>query len=106
MFRQLPHQRKLTPHEQEEAKRLLELKANKKMVKDNLVQSTGKAILLKDLSNLMTKVKSSRSRNDLEATVKKLTDKFGEYSYRCLFPFHDPNRCVCDLINLLVYLNL
>ena len=91
MFRQLPHQRKLTPHEQEEAKRLLELKANKKMVKDNLVQSTGKAILLKDLSNLMTKAKSSRSRNDLEATVKKLTDKFGEYSYRCLFPFHDPN---------------
>ena len=48
------------------------------MVKDHLAKSTGKAIILKDLSNLMTKAKS---RNDLEATVKKLTDKYGEYIY-------------------------
>ena len=51
------------------------------MVKDSLANSTGKAILLKDLSNLMTKAKSSKSRNDLEATVKKLTDKYGELKY-------------------------
>lgn len=73
----MPQQRKLTPHEQEEAKRLLQLKANKKMVKDNLALSTGKALLLKDLSNIMTKAKSGSSRNDLEAAVKQLTDKHG-----------------------------
>lgn len=60
------------------SKKKLELKANKKMVKDELVKSTGKALVLKDLSNLMTKSKSSNSRNDLEATVKNLTDKYGE----------------------------
>jgi len=53
------------------------LKANKKMVKDDLAKSTGKAIVLKDLSNLMTKAKSSNSRNDLEATVRKLIDTHG-----------------------------
>lgn len=73
----MPQQRKLTPHEQEEAKRLLELKANKKMVKDSLSQSTGKALLLKDLSNIMTKAKSGRSRNDLEAAVQQLMNKHG-----------------------------
>ena len=74
----MPQQRKLTPHEQEQAKHLLELKANKKMVKDKLAKSTGKALVLKDLTNLMTKAKSSQSRNDLEETVKKLMDKYGE----------------------------
>ena len=74
----MPQQRKLTPHEQEEAKRLLQLKANKKMVKDSLSQSTGKALLLKDLSNIMTKAKSGKSRNDLEAAIKQLTDKHGK----------------------------
>jgi len=47
------------------------------MVKDDLAKSTGKAIVLKDLSNLMTKAKSSNSRNDLEATVRKLIDTHG-----------------------------
>ena len=77
LFKQLPQQRKLTPHEQEHAKYLLEMKANKKMVKNDLVESTGKSIVLKDLSNLMTKARCNNTRNDLEATVKKLTDKFG-----------------------------
>lgn len=78
LFKQLPQQRKLTPHEQERAKYLLELKANKKMVQNDLVKSTGKSIILKDLSNLMTKARSNNSRNDLEKTVQKLFDKFGE----------------------------
>ncbi len=77
LFKQLPQQRKLTPHEQEHAKYLLEMKANKKMVKNDLVKSTEKSIVLKDLSNLMTKARCNNTRNDLEATVKKLTDKFG-----------------------------
>ena len=53
LFRQLPQQRKLTNEEKEKAKQLLQLKANKKMVKDDLQSSTGKVVLLKDLSKQM-----------------------------------------------------
>ena len=70
LFRRLPQQRKLTNEEKEKARRLLQLKANKKMVKDDLQSSTGKAALLKDLSNLMTKTKSDSTRNNLEVAVK------------------------------------
>lgn len=57
LFRQLPQQRKLTMEETKKAKNLLQLKANKKMVKDDLQSSTGKIVLLKDLSNLMSTAK-------------------------------------------------
>lgn len=38
---------------------------------------TGKAILLKDLSNICARYKSGKSRNDLDATVKKLQNNYG-----------------------------
>ena len=81
LFRQLPQQRKLTNVEKEKAKQLLQLKANKKMVKDDLQSSTGKVVLLKDLSNLITKAKSESTRNNLEVAVKQLTEKHGKYAY-------------------------
>ena len=81
LFRQLPQQRKLTNEEKEKAKRLLQLKANKKMVKDDLQSSTWKVVLLKDLSNLMMKTKSESTRNNLEVAVKELTEKHGKYAY-------------------------
>ena len=81
LFRQLPQQRKLTNVEKEKAKQLLQLKANKKMVKDDLQSSTGKVVLLKDLSNLITKTKSESTRNNLEVAVKQLTEKHGKYAY-------------------------
>lgn len=55
------------------------------MVKDNLAISTGKAILLKDLSNIMTKAKSGNTRNDLEAAVRQLCDKHCKYTLLSLF---------------------
>ena len=41
LFRQLPQQRKLSPEEAEKAEKLLSLKANKKMIQDNLAEKTG-----------------------------------------------------------------
>ena len=74
LFRQLPQQRRLTNEKKDKAKRLLQLKAYKKMVKDDLQSSTGKVVLLKDLSNcnLMTKTKSESTRNNLEVAVKAI----------------------------------
>ena len=59
--------------EQNEAKKLLSLKANKKMIKDRLSKMSGKVVILKDLSNIATFMKSGKTRNDLEAAVRQLT---------------------------------
>uniref|UniRef100_A0A1X7TS70 Uncharacterized protein n=1 Tax=Amphimedon queenslandica TaxID=400682 RepID=A0A1X7TS70_AMPQE len=76
LFKQLPTQRKLSAQEQASARHLLSLKANKKMVQDNLSADTGKVVLLKDLSNIMRR-DTSDTRNNLNQTVKLLTEKFG-----------------------------
>ena len=38
----------------------------------------GKVVLLKDLSNIATKLNSSKSRNDLDESVKQLKDTYGK----------------------------
>ena len=42
----------------------------------SLHDNIGKAILLKDLSNISARYKSGKSRNDLDATVKKLQNTY------------------------------
>ena len=81
LYKQLPHQRKLSADEEVEAAKLLSMKANKKMVQDKMARMTGKVILLKDLSNMSGKMKAGRTRNDLEAAVKLLTEKHGKCIY-------------------------
>ena len=81
LFKQLPHQRKLSADEEVEAEKLLSMKANKKIVQDKMAGMTGKVILLKDLSNMSGKMKAGRTRNDLEAAVKLLTEKHGKCIY-------------------------
>ena len=51
---------------------MLSLKANKKLVQDNLTRTTGKTVFLKDLSNIASKMKSGNTRNDLQDCVKSL----------------------------------
>ena len=57
---------------------MLSLKANKKMIQDKLAGTTGKVVLLKDLSNISTKMKSGNTRNDLQESVRRLTEIYGE----------------------------
>lgn len=56
----------------------MKLKANKKMLKNDLQVRTGKVILLKDLSNVATVSKSESTRNNLETCIKELTEKYGK----------------------------
>ena len=65
----------MSADEEVETATLLSVKANKKMVQDKMADMMGKVILLKDLSD---KMKAGRTRNDLEAAVKLLTDKHGD----------------------------
>ena len=72
----LPQQRRLSCSEKE-AEKSLSLKANKKMIKDKLAAATGKAVILKDLSNIRLSMNAGNTRNDLSATAKKLTETYG-----------------------------
>ena len=48
------------------------------MIKDKLAASTGKAIILKDLSIIRLSMNAGNTRNDLCEVVKKLTQTYGE----------------------------
>lgn len=56
------------------------IKANKKIVQQQLSLETGCVILLKDISNIITAEKQGKIKNDLDATVKTLMDKYGGYN--------------------------
>ena len=49
------------------------------MIQDKLVRETSKAVILKDLSNISTRMMSGNMRNDLQESIKRLTDKYGEF---------------------------
>ena len=50
-YNHLPRQRKLSPEDEEQAKKVLEMKGNKKLLQ-NYFLNQGKKITLKDISNL------------------------------------------------------
>jgi zinc finger SWIM domain-containing protein 3 len=77
LFKHLPQQRALNKEEKAKAAKLLEMKANKKLVQQQLSQETGNIVLLKDLSNISTANKQRKSRNNLDMTVATLMDKYG-----------------------------
>jgi zinc finger SWIM domain-containing protein 3 len=77
LYRHLPQVRKLSKDAQEKAKSLLEMNANKKLVQEAICQDTGNVVLLKDLTNIATATKKKATRNDLDAVVKLLMDKYG-----------------------------
>ena len=79
----MPQQRALNKEEKAKAAKLLEKKANKKLVQQQLSQETGNTVLLKDLSNISTANKQRKSRNNLDTTVATLMDKYGMLSSIC-----------------------
>ena len=52
--------------------------ANKKLVQQQISQESGKIVLLKDLANTAANSKKGKSKNDLDASVNQLTDKYGK----------------------------
>lgn len=86
---------------------MLNLKANKKLLQDKLSQTTGKVVLLKDLSNLSTRMKAGEPRNDLQECAKRLTEKYGKLYGVCecivlkygfiatINCLHKNPRCLC-----------
>ena len=73
----MPQQRSLSKEAKVKAAKLLEMKANKKMVQLEMSQETGNVVLLRDLSNIMVSQRKGKTRNDIDASVKLLMDKYG-----------------------------
>ena len=67
----------LSESKQHEAETMLSLKTNK-IIQDKLVRETSKAVILKDVSNTSTRKKSGITQNDLQESIKRPTDKYGE----------------------------
>lgn len=56
---------------------MLQMKANKKLVREQLEKESQKVVTLKDLSNIAAKGKGQASRNYIEATVMILQNEYG-----------------------------
>ena len=54
----MPKQRRLDNDAKQQAAEMMHLKANKKMLQNHLIHETGKLIILKDLHNIHTQVKT------------------------------------------------
>ena len=85
LYAHLPHQRQLSGENVEEVKHLLELKVNKKLLRDHVANKTGQIVTLKDIANVQTAVKGCASRNDLQIVVEMLKDEPG---MKLLWPKH------------------
>ena len=55
------------------ASQLLQLRANKKLVQQQLINGYGNVVLLKDLTNLASSLKRANSSNDLVVVVVHFT---------------------------------
>lgn len=85
MFKYLPKQRKLSNEDKNSAIRLLKLKVNKKLLQAHLVKQTGKAVFLKDLSNLQTCL--SNTDNSIKEIIDLLMNK-----YNCTVDVHSEDN--------------
>ena len=72
LFEMLPCERRLPTEELKEAEKLVALQVNNKLMRDHFEEKTGKKIILKDISNIISKVNLSRKSEDLESLVNKL----------------------------------
>lgn len=63
---------------QENTSSLLNMRANKKLVQQQVSKKAGQIILLKDISNISLKARRGSSRNDIDQVIKVLVEKYGE----------------------------
>ena len=57
----------------------MKMNANKKVTQKSLSEKSGNIVLLKDLSNINSASKEKKTRNNLENTIKILTEKYGKW---------------------------
>eukprot|EP00118_Oscarella_pearsei_P023725 m.287525 g.287525 ORF g.287525 m.287525 type:complete len:216 (+) comp40703_c0_seq18:103-750(+) len=71
-FEYLPKQRQLDEESKEEARKMLEMKSNKKRLQHHLHMTTGKNVPLKDLHNLVSKKSEEREDCNLKTLLNEM----------------------------------
>lgn len=93
LYEHLPRQRRLTEDLREHSKDVLRLKANTKMLQQEIESTTGHPVTLKDIANLRAETKKKTNSNDLEEVIQYLKSKDGsvvdiivdqENNFKCL----------------------
>ncbi len=56
----------------------MDMRANKKMIQQEISEESGNIVLLRDLSNIAATSKRERTRNDIDASVRMLMGKYGK----------------------------
>jgi len=70
----------LNASEKENARGLIKLKANKKLLQQHLSETTGKVVTLKDITNMQTSSQSTKKRS-IEDLVTRLKAIDGEFYF-------------------------
>ena len=73
----MPKQRRLDSETKDEAVKLLKLRANKKLLQNHLMSTTGKTVTLKDLHNIAAR-NVPKFRNDFRELVEEMKSIKGE----------------------------
>ena len=104
LFRNLWQQRKLGDEEKENIRQMLDMKANKKIIQSNIMQATGKVVLMKDIHNMKVTNNKQNDLTTLQKAVNELTKVHGAFvklqtdsHFRCIIRRYRP------LYVLLVY---
>ena len=79
LFRNLPQQRKFNEGEKENICEMLNMKANKKIIQSNVMQATGKVVLMKDINNLKVTNNNQNDLTTLQKAVNELTKTNGAF---------------------------
>jgi len=72
VFAHQPQQRRLDPEQLEHAQTLVSVRANSKLIQEHIQTTTGKVILLKDISNIAYKFRHHSMPNNLTDVLKQL----------------------------------
>ena len=72
MYRHLPRQRRLDPEHLAKVEELIKLKPNKKLLTVQLQEMTGKAVTLRDMTNIACNMNKSSNHNDVVKLVQRL----------------------------------
>ena len=77
-YHYLPKSRKLNDEEKSYATDMISLGANKKKLQQQIFGATGKRVIMKDLTNIQSKLKQERheTRNDLSTCVQQLRNNY------------------------------
>ena len=77
LYERLPRQRAVSEEDKIEMENAIKLKANSKLLRQKIEQSTGKKVTLKDIANMKQKTRQDFNRNDLDSVINYLRQQKG-----------------------------